>query len=219
MGNNPINLIDPTGMSARGTRLDGIAEEDDDQDDEVNAVSNGTTADEWERQKAAHHAQFNAWLGMMNSNGPSYYANRHVPGQGSGTMYDYFMMSGSEFKKKYGVRQGSGAKLVNGQLYRVVTTTTYKEYDGVIDITSVRDKTEYFSLQTNGGDSWANALTSPLAGGSITYLQNATDDILRGTHQLIKRFEKCTISKLRSKIIKRSKFSGSSNRHKQYFKQ
>ncbi len=85
MGNNPINLIDPTGMSARGTRLDGIAEEDDDQDDEVNAVSNGTSADEWERQKAAHHAQFINWLGGMNSTyGHSLHAaNTYGMGNGS----------------------------------------------------------------------------------------------------------------------------------------
>ncbi len=120
MGNNPLNLIDPTGMSARGTRLDGIAEEDDDQDDEVNAVSNGTTADEWERQKAAHYAQFINWLGGMNSTyGHSLHA-ANTYGMGNGSFgsaghYQYAKNHGAQtvnYYNKNAVNNYNGAPIL-----------------------------------------------------------------------------------------------------------
>ncbi|GEM_PF-2724132 len=85
MGNNPINLIDPTGMGAyNGLHGDPTPETDNDQDDEVNANSNGDTADAWEREVAAHYAMFDQWMSDMNSTyGESFHESRYGVANGS----------------------------------------------------------------------------------------------------------------------------------------
>ncbi len=163
MGNNPINLIDPTGMSARGTRLDGLAEEDDDQDDEVNAVSNGTTADEWERQKAAHYAQFINWLGGMNSTyGHSLHA-ANTYGMGNGSF-------GSAGHYQYA--KNHGAQTVN--YYNKNAVNNYNGAMVLPEMTSTTRKDAFNAPgQTNGTTQTANlGLDVPLglyAIGSYAY--------------------------------------------------
>ncbi|MEQ9300193.1 MAG: RHS repeat-associated core domain-containing protein, partial [Cyclobacteriaceae bacterium] len=82
MGNNPMNLIDPTGMGAYGpAHDDNIAEPVDPQDDPKNE-------DKQERMVSAadalnNFAQFDSWLAGMNSSGPSFHSGLYGVGNGS----------------------------------------------------------------------------------------------------------------------------------------
>ena len=74
----------------------------------------------------------------------------------SNPMRDYFVMSGGDFYDTYGVHQGE-TEFINGELYKVETTTKWMEYDGVADETSYEYSTTITKVNdTNGGSGFAD---------------------------------------------------------------
>jgi hypothetical protein len=160
--NNPVRYSDPLGLMGQDPGIWG-------------------TGDTYASNNSQNPFDFMPKFTRTNPGSGNHWSDDNIPGNPNDqAIRDYYLLSGSEFEKKYGAHQ-SHTVIIAGSLYIVSNTTKWIEYDGVANEKSYTYETTFTKAGTSGGSPSVSDLT--LAGvGTLGYVGERLSQNILNSH-------------------------------------